>query len=265
MKRKLFSLVLAVLTIVSCLMFVACKPEEAKKYTVSFETFGGTVIESQIVEENKKITRPADPERTNDLFYHWYLDNKNIPFDFDTYKVKGDITLKVRWAYSSTVTYKVGDEIIGYQQVTKETYTTKPLENPTKEGITFVYWRLDGQDEPFNFNTTKITNDITLKARFLDGEVQQGQIKYYLGVLTGKQVEGINSSTQLITAQAGDTIALPVVKPVVQTNEFYGWVNATTGEQYLLADYEDKSLYSFVYDGQPLVMYALGKVTGTIV
>ena len=61
MKKKLFSLVLAVLTIVSCMMFVACKPEETTKYTVSFETFGGTVIESQIVEANKKITRPTDP------------------------------------------------------------------------------------------------------------------------------------------------------------------------------------------------------------
>ncbi len=265
MKKKLFSLVLAVLTIVSCMMFVACKPEEAKKYTVSFETFGGTIIESQIVEENKKITCPVDPEKANDLFYHWYLDNQNIPFDFETYKVKGDITIKARWAFSHTVTYKVGDETFLYQQIMDKNLATRPTENPTKENYFFVYWHLENEDGPFDFQTS-IEKATTLKAKFVQGKVEQNQVKFYYGDFSRKVYVTTANLPSMVTANAGDEIQLPVIKPTSSSgDEFYGWVNATTGEKYLLANYSSQSDYKIAYNGEPLVLYAIGYTAPNII
>ncbi len=332
MRKKLFSIVLAMLTVITCITFASCKKEEGpKKYTVTFDSVGGTAVSTQTVEEGKSITEPEAPTKADDTFLYWYLEDKTFVFDFDnyvvsskitlkarwqsdvetytvtfdsvggtaiasqevedyklvaepqpptkagdtfvywyldrqnnifdfeTYKPKADITLKARWDSDPTlylITYKVGDEIYIAQEIEKGSCATKP-QNPTREGRAFAYWHLEGESEPFIFDENRINKHITLKATFLVGEIEDGNIKFYLGTETGNtMISGITESQQNIRASADDTILLPKLSLPGSFAKFRGWINATTGEKYLVEDYQT-SEYSFVYDGTALVMYAI--------
>ena len=82
---------------------------EEKEYTVSFDTDGGSVVNSQKIKENGKVTKPSDPTKDKYKFLGWYLDDEL--YSFDT-KVTKDITLKAKWEYVPTLTYKV-EELTG--------------------------------------------------------------------------------------------------------------------------------------------------------
>lgn len=66
-----------------------------KEYTVSFDSKGGTKVDSQIVEHGSTATKPGNPHRNDYTFKGCYLDGKK--FDFST-PITGDITLVARWA-----------------------------------------------------------------------------------------------------------------------------------------------------------------------
>ena len=66
-----------------------------KEYTVSFDSKGGTKVDSQIVEHGSTATKPGIPHRNDYTFKGWYLDGKK--FDFST-PITGDITLVAVWA-----------------------------------------------------------------------------------------------------------------------------------------------------------------------
>lgn len=73
--------------------------EKVKSYTASFDTDGGTNVESQIIKENNKVTKPSDPTKKGYTFDGWYLDDKKYDFDSNVTK---DITLKARWKKENT-------------------------------------------------------------------------------------------------------------------------------------------------------------------
>ena len=65
-----------------------------KNYTVTFNSDGGTVIDTQKVEEGKKVTRPTNPTKVGYNFVEWRFNGK--AFNFDT-AVTQDITLEAVW------------------------------------------------------------------------------------------------------------------------------------------------------------------------
>ncbi len=266
MRKKLFSIILAVITIFTCMMFTACREEKKPtKYTVNFDSMGGTEVLSQQIEKNKTVAQPIDPTKEGYVFMHWYLYDPAVEFDFVNYKVNSNITLKAYWKeYTGTytITYKVGDEVYCEQEVDINTYATKPT-NPTQEGRSFIYWYSDLDDGAFDFATTKIRKDIILYAKFLLDEVVDGQILYYLDGAS-INISGLPAGGS-ITAQSGDTVQLPILVPEIEEDEFLGWVNATTGEKYLIKDYQNSADYKFVYDGKALLMYALWNLAPQVI
>ena len=70
-----------------------------KKFTVSFETNGGSTIESISVETGKTIVAPEEPTKEGFIFAGWYFDvDFNEKFgDFETFIVEENITLYARW------------------------------------------------------------------------------------------------------------------------------------------------------------------------
>lgn len=82
---------------------------EEKEYIISFDTDGGNAVNSQKIKENSKVTKPSDPTKDKYKFLGWYLDDELYSFDA---KVTKDITLKAKWEYVPTVTYKV-EELTG--------------------------------------------------------------------------------------------------------------------------------------------------------
>lgn len=67
---------------------------EINKYTVSFDSKGGTKVDPQVVEHGSTADKPKNPHKNDYTFKGWYLDGKK--FDFST-PITGDITLVARW------------------------------------------------------------------------------------------------------------------------------------------------------------------------
>lgn len=72
-------------------------------YTVSFETNGGSEIESQIVKENYNATRPINPTKTGYEFGGWYTDVYfRYLYDFEYRLVNSNIVLYAKWVTPSS-------------------------------------------------------------------------------------------------------------------------------------------------------------------
>ena len=130
------------------------------KYTVTFDSDGGSSVASQIVNYNDYVTYPGTPTKTGYTFGGWTL-NGSI-FYFNSSKVTSNITLKATWTLNKyTVTFDSdGGTSVASQTVSHNGVATQPS-NPTKTGYTFNGWTLDGAS--YNFST-KVTKAITLKA-----------------------------------------------------------------------------------------------------
>lgn len=68
--------------------------DPSKSFTVTFNSNGGSVVESQRVELGKMLIEPQIPTREGYRFAGWYLDDE--PYDFNT-PVTRDITLVALW------------------------------------------------------------------------------------------------------------------------------------------------------------------------
>ena len=69
-------------------------PPAPEKYTVAFDSKGGSAVESQIIEEGGKVTKPADPTKEGFDFVGWTFEDKEWNFDN---AVTGDMTLVAVW------------------------------------------------------------------------------------------------------------------------------------------------------------------------
>lgn len=68
--------------------------KEIKRYTIKFDTNGGTKIDNQIVNENDKITKPSNPKKEGYCFTGWKYNSSNYNFDKS---VKKNMTLKATY------------------------------------------------------------------------------------------------------------------------------------------------------------------------
>lgn len=77
---------------------------EVKKYTVKFNSNGGSKVASKTVESGKKVTAPKNPTRRNYLFAGWY--NGKTKYNFNT-PVTKNLTLTAKWKKVSVGTSKI--------------------------------------------------------------------------------------------------------------------------------------------------------------
>lgn len=138
---------------------------ETVTHTVTFDSDGGTPVDTQTVNDGDKATEPAAPTRDGYTFKGWW--NGDTAYDF-AQPVTGDLTLTAHWEQNApvmhTVTFDTGDETITVpaQQV-EDGMTVAQPDNPTRDGYRFDGWLLDGQ--PYDF-ATQVTGDITLTAQW---------------------------------------------------------------------------------------------------
>ena len=78
--------------------------EFAKAYAVTFNTNGGSSVETQYVLGGDYATRPAQPSRPGYTFRGWYANPefKGGTFNFTNTAITEDITLYVKWAQQGT-------------------------------------------------------------------------------------------------------------------------------------------------------------------
>ena len=66
-----------------------------KIHTVTFDSNGGTSVESQKVKDGEKANKPEDPTNGEKSFMGWFTD-RGDKFDFNTV-IRNDMTLKAKW------------------------------------------------------------------------------------------------------------------------------------------------------------------------
>ena len=126
---------------------------QINRYTITFDTAGGSEVPSITQDYGTAITPPAAPTRTGYTFAGW---DKTIPSTMPA----ENITLTARWQVNQyTITFK--PENGGQDIVIKQDYgtaITAPA-NPTKTGYTFAGW-----DK--TIPSTMPAENITLTARW---------------------------------------------------------------------------------------------------
>lgn len=152
-----------------------------KKYSVTFETYGGTYIRPYSLSAGAKIKRPADPEKDLYTFGGWYTDETfGTEFDFKQKMPKNDVTVYANWRgeRSTRVTF----DSMGGTPVTPSVGTVgSPLaapQEPTYTGYQFGGWYSDPECTKFFAFTAFPDRDVTLYARWVD-DANYAYIRYF--------------------------------------------------------------------------------------
>lgn len=135
------------------------------KYDVTFNTDGGTAVNAQSIEYNKKTAEPDAPTKTGYTFAGWY-DDANTEFSFDQL-ITGDTVVYAKWTINEyDVTFHVnGGTAVGKQSIEFNKQADEPTA-PEKTGYTFKGWYSDAEGESeFSFDT-KITADTAVYAKW---------------------------------------------------------------------------------------------------
>lgn len=110
--KKFLTLCLLCLFTIAAFSFAGCTSNQ--KFTVTFDSNGGTYIESRVVEEGETIYKPSNPERQGYVFDAWYFDDQK--WDFKKQKVTQDITLVAKWIIQPAdgIIYMLNDDYSAY-------------------------------------------------------------------------------------------------------------------------------------------------------
>ncbi len=212
--------------------------EILQSFTVTFDTDGGSGVESQTVTKNGKLTLPSEPTKDGYEFIGWYLGETR--FDFNT-EITANLTLTAKWQ-ETIIYYKVffdsqGGEDIPFQSV-ESGKTAKEPEIPKKDGWLFLGW-YEGES-PFDFSKP-IEKDTYITAKW------QEIVTYYSVIFLSEGEE----ITSLIVAEGEKIEPLQIER---DGYEFLGWYydgkpfnfdQAVTDNIVLLAEWEKIEIESF--------------------
>ncbi len=73
--------------------------QEKTTYLVTFDSYGGSPVNSQTIEAGQKAVKPVNPTRTGYTFIEWRLNGKAYNFNSE---ITQDITLEAQWQKNKT-------------------------------------------------------------------------------------------------------------------------------------------------------------------
>jgi len=170
------------------------------KYTVSFNSNGGTVIDSQLVESGDRIKKPADPNKNGCTFVKWTFSGEEWSFIKDF--VTGDMTLDANWEINKyDVVLNTNNSVAGtvngsgsFQYDSKVTISAK-----TNAGYSFDGWyNGDNQvssQEKYTFNMP--SENIIYMAKWVINTNTPYKVEHYLQNDDGNYYEIPNETDNL--------------------------------------------------------------------
>ena len=191
------------------------------KYSVLFESNGGSEVEYQSVAEGGTADVPSEPEKEGYFFRGWFVDEGLLEkYDFDT-PVSSNTVLYAKWVEKCTVTFiKSNDEdneeeCVGYGE------KVEPLSVSWRswEGFRCVGWYTDAElTKKYDFDKA-VTGDIILYAKW------DNRRTVSFDTVGGSEIE-----SQIV--EYGGKATRPPENPTKEGYIFYGWY------LYLDSDYE---------------------------
>ena len=149
------------------------------KYTVTFDTQGGSAVSAQQVAYGNLVTQPAAPTCEGYTFVGWATDASGAtPYGFGT-PVTGNMTLYAKWDNTGTTYHTVTIHLSDgetYPSSLPQDMTlfvkdgetvTIPDPAPTRDGYHFARLTTDEQRKSDYDATTAVTADMTLYAKWI--------------------------------------------------------------------------------------------------
>ena len=191
-------------------------------YTITFNSNGGTSVESQNVNAGEKLTEPTlAPTREGFTFDGWYEDSTfSKKFDFNT-PITNSMTLYAKWTENKyTITFDTkGGNTIAPVTVKEGEKVSEPTPAPTKEGFTFDGWYTDDTyTTKYNFEDA-VTKNITLYAKWNEVVVTKYTVTF--------DTKGGNTIAP-VTVKEGEKVAEPTTAPIKEGFTFDGWYTDDT-------------------------------------
>lgn len=148
--------------------------------TITFDSRGGSIVESISQDYETPLTTPEDPSKEGYTFYGWYSDETlDNAYTFTTMPAE-DLTLYARWEIATyTISYNLYGGING-SNPTSYTMETESLllSEPTREAHTFEGWydNPDRLGSPLTHIESGTTGTINLHAKWT---INQYPITYH--------------------------------------------------------------------------------------
>ena len=163
--KKLNIIVLIFSILLSNFMpFINVKAEKENpenEYLVTFNSNGGSNIESQTVTNGETIVRPNDPTKEGYTFVNWYLDYELTPeFDFAT-TISENVTLYAKWNVIKPVINISGNKLTEYTQ-TKDFAIEISDEVGLKAGSYRVKYALGNSSGVYTCNSPEMSDIKTI-------------------------------------------------------------------------------------------------------
>ena len=218
------------------------------RYTISFDTAGGSTVEPITQDYDTVITAPENPERESHTFLGWDM---TIP---DTMPA-GDITITAKWAQNVTVTL-----LWGYQEATTESayvgqrYSVASAVTK-RDGYTFAGWFTEDGVQVTAENPLTIEGAVTLTAKWTE---IKNSITY--------ELDGGTLPDEAPTGYSG-AVEVALINPTKTGHTFLGWTGSngndpqkevtiaigTTGDLTYTANWQKNSYTLTFMDGETVV------------
>ena len=185
-----------------------------QKFTITFESDGGSAVASLSVEKGKTATKPTDPTKEGYRFDGWFTDaEKTLEYDFSA-KITSSFTLYAKWLHASATIHNVTFDY-GYYgslpatrvlHVEDGTPVSRISVTPTRKGYSFNSWKKeDGAAYDF---TSVVHSDLTLLADWTltntgsQTYVFEAEDVNFTGIV-GKGLSGTATGTSCIVTNKG--------------------------------------------------------------
>lgn len=207
----------------------------AEAHKVTFDTTGGSAVETQLVGDGEAALIPAAPTREGYTFAGWSASKSDgNAYVFST-PVTKDVTLYAQWTPNTyTVTFNSnGGTLVTSATVKYGQTVTKPTD-PTLDGKVFVGWTTDAAGtRPYGFGTP-VTGDLTLYAKWADDGETYHTVTLNLKEGTDYPSTALQSMTLFV--KGGEKLAIPDPAPTRDGYRLAGWTTDEARQTDYMAD-----------------------------
>lgn len=188
--------------------------------TLSFNSNGGTDVETQIVTGGTRATEPNDPVKEGYTLYGWYKQGETKAFDFAKDVVTEDMTLLAKWQVNPPTANKESGEVVKNTELV--------LSSTTADAI---YYTLDGTT-PTKESTRYekpivLSGDTTIKAIAVEEGCADSEVATFAYTIEKLRVsfDMDGGSPQMETQQVkeGQKATQPATNPTKEGYIFRGW------------------------------------------
>ncbi len=240
-KSKLFAVLMTLLLIVAAVGFVACDGGKVTKYTVAFQSNGGSQVASVTLAEGEVLNEPTAPTRDGYEFDGWYKDaalTERMTFPFTM--GKESFNLYAKWKkgdYTITFDSNGGTEISAISSPAFD--KVEEPDAPTKADRVFAGWFTDEEcTVPFDF--VMPNRDLTVYARWLKLE-EKTAFEFNSGWISGDRTaytlteeDGVTTITALADKGTYSYVGIKIPYNVKNYGAFVFTFTGTADEEVLI-------------------------------